>query len=71
MSTEYVPVNISKKLYDEIQKKVAESHGEFKSVEEYVDFVLTEVIFEEEIKNVSMPEEEKAAKDKLKKLRYL
>jgi len=73
MSTEGVPVNIPKNLYEEIEKRVAESHGEFKSVEEYVEFVLTEVLKgeEEEIENVVTTEQEKEMKDKLKKLSHI
>ena len=70
MSTDYVPVNIPKKLYEEIEKRVAESQGEFKNVEEYVEFVLSEIIKEEEEEtiNVSTPEEEEKLKDRLGKL---
>jgi len=70
MSTDYVPVNIPKKLYEEIEKKVVESQGDFKNVEEYVEFVLTELIREEEeeTENVSTPEEEEKLKDRLGKL---
>jgi len=70
VSTDYVPVNIPKKLYEEIEKRVAESQGEFKNVEEYVEFVLSEIIKEEEEEtiNVSTPEEEEKLKSKLGKL---
>jgi len=71
VSTDYVPVNISKKLFDEIQKRVSESHGEFKNVEEYIEFVLSEVLKEEETENVSTPEDEEERKDRLKKLSYI
>jgi len=37
-----LPINIPKRLYQRIEKRVAESAGGFKSVEEYVEFVLTE-----------------------------
>ena len=36
--------NVPKQLYQEIQKRVAESLGTFKNVEEYVEFVLTEML---------------------------
>lgn len=73
MSTEYVPVNIPRKLYEQVEKRVAESRGEFKNVEEYVEFVLTEVAKEEEeeTENVSTPEEEEKVKDRLRKLGYI
>ena len=41
-----VPVNISKELVDEIQHRVNDGRGEFKTVEEYVEFVLTEFLKE-------------------------
>ncbi len=73
MSTDYVPVNIPKKLYEEIEKRVAESHGEFKNVEEYVEFVLTEVVKEEggETENVYSLEEDTEGKDRLRKLGHI
>lgn len=73
MSTDYVPIKIPKKLYEEIEKRVAESYGEFKSVEEYVEFVLTEVVKEEEEESESAytPEEEEMIKDRLRKLGYI
>ena len=71
MSTDYVPVNISKKLFDEIQKRVSESHGEFKNVEEYIEFVLSEVLKEEETENVSTPEDEEERKGRVKKLSHI
>ena len=46
--SEHVSVSIPKRLYDEIKKKVDESLGGFKSVDEYIEFVLTEILREEE-----------------------
>ena len=72
MSNEYVSVKIPKGLYDEILKRVKESDGEFKDVEEYVTFVLSEVVKEEdEEENVYSPEEEEEIKRRLKALGYL
>lgn len=73
MSNDYIPVNVPKKLYEAIEKKVAESHGEFKNVEEYVEFVLTEVIRgdEEYGGNVNPPEAEGEEKDRVKKISYI
>lgn len=56
------PVNISKQLVDEIQRRVDESGGEFKTVEEYIKFVLTEFLREEELEQVYTHEEEKGIK---------
>ncbi len=70
MSEERVPVYIPKKLYEEVKKKVEESGGEFKSVEEFVEFVLTELLKEEE-EEVYTPEEEEEIKKRLRALGYL
>ena len=71
MSDEFVAVRIPKSLYDEISKRVKESGGEFKDVEEYVTFVLNEVVKEDEEENVYTPEEEEEIKRRLKQLGYL
>ena len=42
-----VPVNISKELVDAIQRLVDESRGEFKTIEEYIEVVLTELLRED------------------------
>jgi len=70
MSEDKVPIYISKKLYNEIKKRVEESQGAFKSVEEYIEFVLNEVVKEEEELSYS-PEEEEEIKRRLKSLGYL
>jgi len=63
MSDEYVSVKIPKNLYD---------NGEFKDVEDYVTFVLSEVVKEEdEEENVYTPEEEEEIKRRLRQLGYL
>ena len=71
MSDEYVAVKIPKSLYDEILKRVKESGGEFKDAEEYVTFVLSEVVKEDEEENVYTPEEEEEIKRRLRQLGYL
>lgn len=70
MPEDKVPVYISRKLYEEVKKRVDESGGEFKSVEEFVEFVLTELLEEEE-ETLYTPEEEEAIKKRLKALGYL
>jgi hypothetical protein len=70
MSEDKVPIYISKKLYNEIKKRVEESQDAFKSVEEYIEFVLNEVVKEEEELSYS-PEEEEEIKRRLKSLGYL
>ncbi len=71
MSKETVPVHISRSLYEKIAAKVKESSGEFKNVEEYVEFVLSEVVKEEGEENVFTPEEEEEIKKRLRALGYL
>jgi len=71
MPDEYVTVKISRNLYDEIQKRVEESQGEFKDPEEFIEFVLSEVIKEEEEEASYTPEEEEEIKRRLKALGYL
>jgi hypothetical protein len=55
----------------QIKKNVKSSQGEFKTVEEYVEFVLREVIKEEVSEQVYTPEEEKEIKKRLRSLGYL
>ena len=71
MSDEFVSVKISKGLYGEILKRVRESDGEFKDVEEYVTFVLSEIVKDEGEEHVYTSEEEEEIKRRLKQLGYL
>lgn len=68
-----VAIYVSRDLYREIRNRVKESGGEFKSVEEYVEFVLAELLKEENVeeKKVFTPEEEEIIKKRLKNLGYL
>jgi len=66
-----VPINILRDLYEEIKRRVKSSQGEFKSVEEYVEFVLREIVKEEEPEQVYTPEEEREIKQRLRSLGYL
>lgn len=70
--SEHVSVSIPKRLYEEIKKKVDESLGEFTSVEEYIEFVLTEVVKEDEeeaqAEGVQMSEKEEDVDDRKRKL---
>jgi len=70
MGEEKVAVYIPKKLYERIEKAIKESGGEFKNVEEYVAFVLEEVLKEEE-ETAFTPEEEEEIKRRLRALGYL
>ena len=71
MSSDKVPVYISKDLYEKVKERVRESQGEFSSVEEYVEFVLNEIVKEEEETEAYTPEEEEEIKRRLKALGYL
>ena len=69
MPEEYVTIKIPRNLYDEIKKRVEESQGEFKDPQEFIEFVLTEVIKEEEEEETPYtPEEEEEIKRRLKAL---
>ncbi len=69
MDEEKVAIYIPKKLYDKIAEEVEKSQGEFKSVEEYVKFVLEELLKEEEY--AFTPEEEEEIKKRLRALGYI
>ncbi len=65
-------IEISKDLYEKIQKRVSMFKDEFKNVEEYVTFVLAEVVMEEELQgSVYTKEEEEEIKSRLKSLGYI
>jgi len=70
-SPEKVPVNISRELVDEIQRRVDESRGEFQTVEEYIEFVITEILREDEPGQAYTPEEEEEIKKRLRRLGYI
>ncbi len=65
-------IEIKNEVYEEIKKRVEES-GEFGSVEEYVNFVLEEILKdeEEEAEVVYSKEEEEQVKDRLRDLGYI
>lgn len=66
-----VDVKLKKDLIDKIKKVVDESEGEFTSVEEYIEFVLTELLKEEEGEEIYTPEEEEEIKKRLRALGYI
>jgi Arc/MetJ-type ribon-helix-helix transcriptional regulator len=65
-----INIAISKDLYDKIQQRVNMFGDEFKSVEEYVAFVLEEVVKEEQGMAYTQEEEEEI-KNRLKSLGYI
>jgi len=67
-----VSIEIPKRIYEEIQKRI--DGEEFKSVEEFVTFVLEEVLKdeeEEEPQDVLSEEDEEKIKERLRGLGYL
>ena len=48
MSDDYVNIKIPKELLQEIEKKVKESKGVFRSAQEYIFFALMEMLKKEE-----------------------
>ena len=72
MEKEKVAVYVSKGLYDKVKSRVKESGGEFKSVDGYVEFVLREVLKEDDgAKEAYTRDEEDSIKKRLKSLGYL
>lgn len=66
---EKVSIEISKELYQKAAKFV-EENPDFDSVEGLVEFVLSELLTEEE-ETALTPEEEEKVKERLKSLGYL
>ena len=66
-----VQIAISKDLYNKILQRVNMSQDEFKSVEEYVHFVLTEVVKDDEQQSAYTKEEEEEIKNRLRSLGYI
>ena len=64
-----VKIEISKDIYDLLEKTVKESEGEFNGVEELLEFIIKEALSEEE--KVYSSEEEEEIKKRLKSLGYL
>ena len=71
MSEDHVTVNVSKDLYELVKCRVNESNGEFSSVEDYIDFVLREVV-KQETENIEQKscDDEEQIKKRLKNLGY-
>jgi len=70
MGEEKKSVSIPAELYDAIGQRVSET--EFNSVEEYVTFVLEEVLRDDEEDEIAFsPEDEEEVKKRLRALGYL
>jgi len=68
--TDKVKVQISREAYNLLKKAVEESNGEFKDVEDLLEFIINETLGEEGGEGYS-PEEEAEIKDRLRSLGYL
>jgi hypothetical protein len=69
MSDERKPITISAKLYSVISMRIKNPVNGFDSVEDYVDYVLEEVLADNE--NPVDDEEKKRIQEELKKLGYV
>jgi len=69
--SEKVEVKLSKKLIEGVQRQVDESEGEFRTIDEFIEFVLTEILKDEESEQVYTPEEEEEIKKRLRALGYI
>ena len=63
-------IRIPRTLYDQVEKRVKASRGEFKTVDQYVEYVLGEMVKPEPESDLS-EEDEKQIKENLKRLGYL
>tara|TARA_B110000014_G_C20052274_1_gene547451 strand:+ start:670 stop:882 length:213 start_codon:yes stop_codon:yes gene_type:complete len=70
MSEDKKAISISSKNYNEISRKILNSDKSFSSVDEYVDFALNEILFEQDSDDLSDSEKERV-RDELKKLGYI
>lgn len=67
-----IAVNISKKLHSDIELRVKQSNGAFKSVDDYIEFVLMEFLKQEKkTTTTNKPQENKEIKERLRKLGYM
>jgi hypothetical protein len=73
MSKGKVSIKISRDLYEEVKRRIGLSQDEFRTVEDYVEFILREVLKEEEKEHEQpyTPEEEEKIKERLRSLGYL
>ncbi len=66
-----VSIEISRKLYEKVEKYIKENGG-FSSVREFVEFVINEVLSTEEEGSLGYSkEEEEKVKERLRSLGYL
>ena len=70
MAPDLCTISISSKNFTEISQKIKNSDNEFSTVDEYVDYVLNEILFENDKNELSDSEKEKVTEE-LKKLGYI
>lgn len=70
MTTDRKTITISAKLFDVISTRIQNPVSGFSSVDEYVDYVLEEILFEKKDDEID-EEERKRIQDELKKLGYI
>ncbi len=70
MTNEKVTISISKEVYDKILKYI-QTHGGFNSVEEFIEFVINEVLSEETTGPAYSKEDEEKIRERLRALGYL
>lgn len=68
--SERVAIYISRELYEKV-KRFVEEQGGFSSVEEFVEFVLNEVLSGEEMSRELSKEDEEKVKERLRALGYI
>lgn len=70
MGEEKVPIYLKKETYEKI-KRFIEEQGGFSSVEEFIEFVVNEVLAEETTGTTMSKEEEEKVKERLRALGYI
>jgi len=68
---EKIAVYISKSLYNEIESSLKKKRGELTSVEDYVEFVLRELLKKHGGEKTHTKEDEELIKKRLRRLGYL
>lgn len=63
-------VVIEKELYNVILRRITDSQNEFESVDEYINYILKQILIEEDNSELNK-EETKKVEAELKKLGYL
>jgi len=72
MPEDRISIQISMGVYEAVRRRIASTKGQFKTVEEYIEFVLTELIREDEgEQGEADARKEKQIKNRLKELGYL